>query len=58
MHANYPQHAAVALEKALAHLKSALILWQDEVPGRAELESITTRLAILIDESGPLPGQP
>ncbi|WP_225206236.1 hypothetical protein [Novosphingobium huizhouense] len=52
---NQPQHAAAHLEQAMAHLKAALVYWQTSASGREELDDITTRLAILIDESGPLP---
>ncbi len=54
---NQLQHAAAHLEQALAHLKSALIYWQSVASGREELDAITLRLAVLIDESGPLPHQ-
>lgn len=59
---NQPQHAAAHLEQALAHLKSALIYWhgeaserwQTDASGREELRDLAKRLAILIDESGPV----
>jgi len=50
-----PQHAAAHLEQALAHMKAALIYWQTEASGREELAQLSLRLAVLIDESGPLP---
>lgn len=62
---NNPQHAAAELEKALAHLRASLIYWRAEASGRTELSGITEeltditeRLAILIDEDGPVKGQP
>jgi hypothetical protein len=52
---NEPQHAAAHLEQALAHIKAALIYWQTGASGIDELVDIGQRLAILIDESGPMP---
>lgn len=52
---NAPQHAAAHLEQALAHMKAALIYWQTDASGREELAELSLRLAVLIDESGPLP---
>lgn len=51
---DHRQHAAAHLEQALAHMKAATIYWQTGASGREELRDLTERLAILIDESGPV----
>ncbi|BEV00049.1 hypothetical protein [Novosphingobium olei] len=48
------KHAAAHLEQALTHLEAALIYWQIG-SWRKELTDLSERLAIVIDEGGPMP---